>query len=194
MTPDERRQAIIDATLPLLLANGPELSTREIAQAAGVAEGTIFRAFETKSDIIHATIHAAMEPTTALDALAALPSDQSLEQRVIGILAVLSEEIGRTRALFTHLAGVGFGPRQPHPPSAGKPHPGPHEGRLRMFAGTGEALEPYADQLSVEVSTASRLLNALAFASSFGAADDSDRTSPTTMAKVVLHGIAEGEK
>ena len=28
MAPDERRQAIIDATLPLLLAQGPDISTR----------------------------------------------------------------------------------------------------------------------------------------------------------------------
>ncbi len=194
MTPDGRRQAIIDATLPLLLTKGPELSTREIAQAAGVAEGTIFRAFETKSDIIHATIHAALEPTTALDALSTLPPEQSLEQRVIAILAVLVEEITRTRTLFTHLAGAGFGPRQPHPPTTGKGQPGPHDGRIRMVGSTAAALAPYASQLGVEVSTAARLLNALAFAASFGAAEDTNPTSPTTMAKVVLYGIAEGEK
>ena len=37
MSPEERRQAIIAATLPVLLERGPEISTREIARAAGVA-------------------------------------------------------------------------------------------------------------------------------------------------------------
>jgi AcrR family transcriptional regulator len=193
MSPDVRRQAIIEATLPLLLERGPELSTREIAQAAGVAEGTIFRAFETKSDIIAATIGAALEPDLAVALLAALPADQTLDQRVTAILTVLAEEITRTRSLFSHLAGVGFGHGRPHPQPGGLRH-GPGSGRMRMFDATATALEPYAAQLRVGVDTAGKLLNALAFAASFGAPSLDAPANPETLAQVVLHGIAEGEK
>lgn len=191
MTPEERRQAIIEATLPLLLAHGPELSTRAIAQASGVAEGTIFRAFDTKSDIIHATIHAAIEPTAALAVMAALPAGQNLEQRVSAILTILSDEITRTRTLFAHLTGAGFSHGRP-PPPGGKPGPG--DGRLRMLSATVACLEPYADQLSVPVTTAGNLLNAFAFATRFSLTSDDVPPTPELMAQVVLHGIAEGEE
>ncbi|MCU1430433.1 MAG: DNA-binding transcriptional regulator, AcrR family, partial [Actinomycetia bacterium] len=36
---------IVAATLPLLLEHGDRVTSRQIAEAAGIAEGTIFRAF-----------------------------------------------------------------------------------------------------------------------------------------------------
>src|SRR6185437_10931544 len=42
MRAEERRAAIIAATLPLLLERGTNISTRQIAETAGIAEGTIF--------------------------------------------------------------------------------------------------------------------------------------------------------
>ncbi len=188
MAPDERREAIIAATLPLLLERGPEISTREIAQAAGVAEGTIFRAFETKQDLIHATIHAALSPDAALAQLAELPADQPLVERVAAVLDVLRTDIARTRSLFATL----FGSADPGPPPRhGKPHGQPNDGKLRIFAAAGEALEPYADQLRISPAAAARILSALAFTSSFitpdASLDDAQR-----LADLALHGLAEG--
>ena len=40
---------MIAATEPLLEQFGRDVSTRQIAQAANVAEGTIFRAFATRT-------------------------------------------------------------------------------------------------------------------------------------------------
>jgi AcrR family transcriptional regulator len=45
MAPDDRRRAIVAAVVPLLLEHGDDVSTRQIADAAGIAEGTIFRVF-----------------------------------------------------------------------------------------------------------------------------------------------------
>ena len=52
MSPDERRKAIVTALVPLLVERGGEVTTREIAQAAGIAEGTIFRVFPDKKSLL----------------------------------------------------------------------------------------------------------------------------------------------
>ena len=51
LPPDERRSMIVAATLPLLLEHGDRVTTRQIAEAAGIAEGTIFRAFADKDEM-----------------------------------------------------------------------------------------------------------------------------------------------
>ena len=62
LPPDERRSMIVAATLPLLLEHGEMVTTRQIAEAAGIAEGTIFRVFADKDELIAAVIEAALDP------------------------------------------------------------------------------------------------------------------------------------
>ena len=61
LPPEERRAAIVEATLPLLMEHGELVTTSQIAAAAGVAEGTIFRAFPDKEALLSATLEAAMD-------------------------------------------------------------------------------------------------------------------------------------
>jgi AcrR family transcriptional regulator len=188
MTADERRAAIVDSTLPVLLAQGPDLSTREIAAAAGVAEGTIFRVFDSKEELIKAVIDAAMRPSTTLAALAAL-EPQTLDQRTEAVLEILTHNVQRIRSLFSHLAKAGV---QPHPP---KGHNHDHrDGRAQVIAATATAFADYADQLTVPTETFARLLSAMAFATSFDVTTSDTPASPATLARLVLHGVAKGEK
>jgi AcrR family transcriptional regulator len=197
MAPEERRQAIIDATLPLLLERGTDMSTREIAQAAGIAEGTIFRAFETKQDLIHATIHTALMPDAAITHLTALPEGQTLSERVVAIIELLRDEIHRTRSLFAHFARPSTPPAAaaaPRAPFGGiRPPFNPHETKSRLNTAVSAALQPYSGELAVSTAFATNLLSALAFASSFTLTEGEPPISSEELSDVVLHGIAKGD-
>ncbi|MCU7376076.1 TetR/AcrR family transcriptional regulator [Paucibacter sp. O1-1] len=52
-TATDKKQAILDSALQLFVSNGfNATSTASIAKAAGVATGTLFHHFPTKSDIM----------------------------------------------------------------------------------------------------------------------------------------------
>ncbi len=74
LPPDERRSMIVAATLPLLLEHGDRVTSRQIAEAAGIAEGTIFRVFADKDEIIVAVIEAALDPEPLEAALRDIPT------------------------------------------------------------------------------------------------------------------------
>jgi AcrR family transcriptional regulator len=72
--PVEDRQAMIaSAAIPLFIERGASLTTREIADELGIAEGTIFRAFGDKDALVRSVIDAFFEEenqrlTSALEA------------------------------------------------------------------------------------------------------------------------------
>src|SRR5262245_34572973 len=82
LAPDDRCAGLVEATVPLLIDNGSAISTRQIAQAAGVAEGTIFRVFPDKNSLILAAIRSALDPAKGEAALRAIPATLDVRERV----------------------------------------------------------------------------------------------------------------
>ncbi len=82
LPPDERRRAILTAVLPVVRARGAEVTTRELAEAAGVAEGTLFRVFDDKESLLRAVAIVALDPADGIERLGTIDLALPLEERV----------------------------------------------------------------------------------------------------------------
>jgi AcrR family transcriptional regulator len=102
LAPEERRAALIEATIPLLREHGINISTRQIADAAGVAEGTIFGVFKDKASLIEAAVAKAFEPTPIIRALRAIDPAADLRTRLIAAAEILRER-GSTQWPLLHV-------------------------------------------------------------------------------------------
>lgn len=89
LPPDERRATLVAATVPLVRQYGWKVTTRQIADASGVAEGTIFRVFADKDTLVHAAIKAAMDCQPMLAELAAVDAALPLRPRLVAATTVL---------------------------------------------------------------------------------------------------------
>src|SRR2546423_13083334 len=93
LPPAGRRAAIVAATLPLLLQRGANVSTREIADAAGIAEGTIFGVFPDKEAVVQAVLRAALDPEPTERELAAIDRARSFEDQLIEAVLIMQRRV-----------------------------------------------------------------------------------------------------
>lgn len=95
LTGEERRRVIIDAALALFAQKGYRgTTTKEIAQAAGCSEATIFKHFMTKDELYSAILEskASIEETVARAAQAAARKDDAAVFCAVGREALLRTE------------------------------------------------------------------------------------------------------
>lgn len=182
MPADLRRRAILDATRPLLLQHGPDASTRQIAEACGIAEGTIYRVFDTKQELVAEAVAEALSPDLVLATIDALPGDLPVPALVVAIVDALQQHALSIRALAALID---------HPPLAdagGKcPRDHRHTGAV-LVAALEERLAARADELRVPPRSAAGAILAVSFGSTF--VSDASVPTPDAVAHLLLHGIS----
>jgi AcrR family transcriptional regulator len=191
LPPEQRRQAIVEAILPLLVEHGGGVTTRQLAEAAGVAEGTLFRVFEDKAALLHAAAHSVLDPDRAWRALADVDRDLSLDAMVATVAEQLLESRSRVMAVLMavrgalaaeHLSSAATGPRRP---DVARESDGVLlEGLTALFA-------RYREELRVEPERAARALRALVFGSRQPWATDADALTGPEIADLLVAGVRE---
>jgi AcrR family transcriptional regulator len=154
MAPEDRRSAILRAAIPLLRTRGTTVTTRELADAAGVAEGTLFRVFVDKEELVRAAIELALDPAPLVARLAEIDPDADLRatlREAVGILQVRSGDIAVLMSVIHELSGG----RAPHGPPAHGPGRHPVEMVVQAFAGV---LHAHLEQLRLDPATCARVL------------------------------------
>jgi AcrR family transcriptional regulator len=179
MPPEQRRAVLVQATLPLLLAHGTAITTRQIAEAAGIAEGTIFRVFPDKESLIEAVVEAAFDPTPFEADLARIPMELPLParlERAVDLLQRRIASIGRLMAAagMTRPPGGAAAAVQHRPPTS-------VEALARLF-------EPEQDRLRRSPVDAAVLLRAMTFAGTHPMMVE-EPMRPAEIVDLVLHGI-----
>jgi AcrR family transcriptional regulator len=181
LSPDERRAAILAAAVPLLMEHGHATTTKQIADAAGIAEGTVFRVFATKHDLIDAALDTVFDPTVLLTQLAEVSADQPLRGRLLEVATRLQAHFLDIFRLMTSL-GI--------PPPASK-HRGNQVADWKARANDLmiALVTPDAAQLRVPPAQVIRLLRLLTFAGSHPHITEHQMLTPAEIVEVILDGV-----
>jgi AcrR family transcriptional regulator len=183
MAPDERRAALIAATVPLLRVHGMDVTTRQIAQAAGVAEGTIFGVFPDKNSLLQAALMEVLDPGRSVNAMAGIDPSRDLRARLTEAADKLSRSFQENAPIFAAIRTLAFTHEDP-------------AFRERMLAGrTGaiqaltELIGPDRDQLRREPSEVAGYLLMLIGATNHGAFGGMDRFDAGELVSLLLDGL-----
>ncbi len=161
LPPDERRLAIIAATRPLLAEHGTQITTKQIAEAAGIAEGTIFRAFADKRALVAAVLEHTLDPTDTIAKLDTL-QEPNLERQVTAVVRVLTVAFREIGMMFMTLSAMRPNEAHPFPGKNGPNHDLHRERHRRLNEAIQRSIAPFEHDLRLPLASACDILAGLA--------------------------------
>lgn len=193
LAPSERQAAIIEAVTPLLVQRGSLVTSKELAEAAGIAEGTLFRAFGDKNSLIRAVLVAYVDSAVMEEQFADLPEEATLEETVRHLITVLTHHVRGSFAIssaFEHSVKRNFehgsGPEHRHAKSRS-------ESIQRITMAMKNQLESHRDELAVSPYRAAQFIRGVSFSAAFpegNSAGDEEPLTATELANLVIRGVA----
>lgn len=198
LPPAERRGTIVASALGLIADRGTMPTTREIAEEAGIAEGTIFRAFDTKERLVEAVVGQAFCPAPIAVQLRAIDMELPLRDRLVALVNVLQQRFVEIFGVMTALGlsappadyeeHRGCRPDTGHVPveeqdAGDRSDWGDNTDRLRQF------VEPDAEQLTCSADELMQYLRLFTFSASHPGISRGEILSPETIVDVVLDGV-----
>lgn len=182
LAPEARRASIIAATLPLLRRYGDSVTTAQIALAAGVAEGTLFRAFPDKEALIAAAVETAFDPKPTELRLSRIDQSLPLRDKLIAAVEILQQRVDGVWQLMMVLGRTA--PPRPDPKRDIKDYH--RDDGLRRAV---EVLcEPHTDELHYAPVQVARFLRMFTFAATHPRIADGEPLTSAEIVAVVLDG------
>ena len=176
------------AARPLLLTNGLDVTTRQLAEAAGVAEGTLFRVFESKEDLLVEAARSAFDASEHLAELDAIDPSAELSARLIAVIESAQRHARQIMRVF-----VAFG-KPTDRSRLGNPKELMGRSQIRAVSErVTTLLEPDTNRLRIPVEELVRLVGTLSWISVHPMNDASPMTA-AQLADVLLHGVLADER
>ncbi|MEV0569866.1 TetR/AcrR family transcriptional regulator [Dactylosporangium sp. NPDC050588] len=180
MTPDDRRAMIVAAALPLVVEHGSSVTTAQVARAAGIGEGTIFRVFADKDALLAACMAEALRHDDTLAHVRAIDLDQPLADRLIEAVETLRAYMSRMGAVAGAVRHLTTGRLDPTAAPV-------RDRRRDSMTATVDALavlfEPEQDRLRRDPEYLARMFQHLVMAGG----------DPADIVEVFLHGAVRDE-
>jgi AcrR family transcriptional regulator len=179
LPPSDRREAIIEATRPLLYVHGQSTTTKLIAEAAGIAEGTIFRSFSTKDELFDAVLEREFDPEGFLALVAEIDPALPLRDRLLSYITLLQR---RFLGIFQLMAAMGM-PKPPAKFQDEKARRRLHDSGLMTLIGAD------AERFTLPVERVVELVRGLTFAASHPHLTEQRPLTPEEIVDVLLRGV-----
>jgi AcrR family transcriptional regulator len=184
MSAEQRRAMIIAATLPLIAECGTAVTTGQIARAAGIGEGTIFRAFADKEELLDACLAEAMDPGHVLRELASISLEEPLEARLVQAAEALRAHLERMGTVIGALHASGHRHGQPR---GGRPAPGDQDSSIKATReAVAELIEPDRAALRLEPEKLASIFLGMLFNRRPGAGEA--EPAAADLVDILLHG------
>lgn len=174
LPPEARRASLLEATRALLVQHGAAVTTRQIAEAAGVAEGTIFRVFPDKDSLLQAVLDLVLDPAPAEEALGAIDRSLPFEEQLVEAVTVIQR---RLHDIWQVMAAMGTPAGPPK-----KSGPVPFAALTALFAAN-------ADAISCRPAYAAQTLRAITLAMTHPAIAPEKPLKPRAIVSLFLDGV-----
>lgn len=156
MSVEDRRAAILAVAVPMLIERGGSVTTGEIAAAAGIAEGTLFRAFRDKHALYSACLRAVLESDVEVTRIEGIDRSLPLAERLTEAVRTVTDFQDRMWSLVVAMRAAGINPQQEDPPHKDGPN-----AMFRISAAVAKLFD--ADTLRIAPELAARLLLGFVF-------------------------------
>jgi AcrR family transcriptional regulator len=192
MSTEDRREAIVAATVPLLFTHGANVTTSQVAKAAGIAEGTVFRAFKDKQELIRTCVQSVLAADSELELIEQARQANTLAERLSWAISAVSGYLDRMWKLMSVLRDSGYDPHDGHDKQ--REHKGPPVEMQRITEHVASLFDP-DDDLRVDPSLAARLLLGLVFTNRMHGEGFGDSTADADqLVELFLHGVLRGKQ